>query len=82
MPAFGTGDQPRAIPGAPIKKRAADIFRPRFLNAASGGAQRIPNQKRTADMVKKSIRESWGVWDIVGTLVVVGLCATFYAYFW
>ena len=31
---------------------------------------------------KKSIRESWGVWDIVGTLVVVGLCASFYAYFW
>ena len=31
---------------------------------------------------KKSIRESWGVWDIVGTLVVIGLCATFYAYFW
>ena len=31
---------------------------------------------------KKSIRESWGVWDIVGTLVVVGLCGCFYAYFW
>ena len=31
---------------------------------------------------KKSIRESWGVWDIVGTLVVVGLCAAFYWYFW
>ena len=35
----------------------------------------------TADY-KKTIRESWGVWDIVGTLVVVGLCAAFYAYFW
>jgi len=31
---------------------------------------------------KKSIRESWGVWDVVGTLVVVGLCACFYWYFW
>jgi hypothetical protein len=31
---------------------------------------------------KKSIRESWNVWDIVGTLVVIGLCASFYAYFW
>ena len=31
---------------------------------------------------KKSIRESWNVWDIVGTLVVVGLCACFYIYFW
>lgn len=31
---------------------------------------------------KKSVRESWGVWDIVGTLVVIGLCACFYAYFW
>ena len=31
---------------------------------------------------KKSIRESWGVWDIVGTLIVVGLCACFYWYFW
>ncbi|MCD7721506.1 MAG: sodium:solute symporter [Prevotellaceae bacterium] len=31
---------------------------------------------------KKTIRESFGVWDIVGTLVVVGLCAAFYWYFW
>ena len=31
---------------------------------------------------KKSIRESWNVWDIVGTLFVVGLCAAFYCYFW
>ena len=31
---------------------------------------------------KKSIRESWGVWDILGTLFVVGLCAAFYWYFW
>ena len=31
---------------------------------------------------RKQIRESWGVWDIVGTLVVIGLCACFYAYFW
>ncbi len=31
---------------------------------------------------KKTIKESFGVWDIVGTLVVVGLCAAFYAYFW
>ena len=35
----------------------------------------------TADF-KKSIRESWGWFDIVGTLVVIGLCAAFYAYFW
>ena len=35
----------------------------------------------TADF-KKSIRESWCVWDIVGSLFVVGLCAAFYAYFW
>ena len=31
---------------------------------------------------RKQIRESWGLWDIVGTLVVIGLCACFYAYFW
>ena len=31
---------------------------------------------------KKSIRESWGAFDIIGTLVVVGLCACFYWYFW
>ena len=31
---------------------------------------------------KKSIRESWGAFDIIGTLVVIGLCAAFYAYFW
>ena len=31
---------------------------------------------------KKQIRESWGVWDIVGTLVVVALCGAFYWYFW
>ncbi len=31
---------------------------------------------------KRTIRESFGVWDIVGTLVVVGLCAAFYWYFW
>ncbi|MCR4994101.1 MAG: SSS family transporter, partial [Bacteroidales bacterium] len=35
----------------------------------------------TADF-KKSIRESWNVWDIVGTLVVIGLCGCFYWYFW
>lgn len=31
---------------------------------------------------KRSIKESWGVWDVIGTLVVIGLCATFYWYFW
>jgi SSS family solute:Na+ symporter len=31
---------------------------------------------------KKSIRESWGIWDVLGTLLVVGLCSCFYAYFW
>ena len=31
---------------------------------------------------KKSIKESWGVFDVVGTLVVIGLCACFYWYFW
>jgi len=31
---------------------------------------------------KKQIRASWGVWDIVGTLGVVALCAAFYIYFW
>ena len=31
---------------------------------------------------KQSIKESWGVFDVVGTLVVIGLCASFYAYFW
>ena len=31
---------------------------------------------------KKSIRESWGLFDIIGSLVVIGLCAAFYAYFW
>ncbi len=31
---------------------------------------------------KKSIKESISVWDVVGSLVVIGLCATFYWYFW
>ncbi len=31
---------------------------------------------------RRTIRESFGVWDIVGTLVVIGLCAAFYCYFW
>ena len=31
---------------------------------------------------KASIKESWGAFDIIGTLVVIGLCATFYWYFW
>ena len=31
---------------------------------------------------RKQIRESWGFWDIVGTLGVIALCGCFYAYFW
>ena len=31
---------------------------------------------------KQSIKESWGAFDIIGTLVVISLCACFYAYFW
>jgi SSS family solute:Na+ symporter len=31
---------------------------------------------------KKSIKESWGLFDVIGTLVVIGLCACFYWYFW
>ncbi|MCR5821100.1 MAG: sodium:solute symporter [Bacteroidaceae bacterium] len=34
------------------------------------------------DDFKKSIRESWGIWDIAGTLLVIGLCGCFYWYFW
>ncbi|MDD7725735.1 MAG: SSS family transporter, partial [Bacteroidales bacterium] len=30
---------------------------------------------------RASIRNSWGVWDIVGSLVVIGLCGAFYWYF-
>ncbi len=30
---------------------------------------------------RKQIRESWGIWDIVGTLGVIALCGCFYAYF-
>ena len=30
---------------------------------------------------RKSISESWGIWDIVGSLVVIGLCGAFYWYF-
>lgn len=30
---------------------------------------------------KKQIRDSWNVWDIVGTLGVIACCAAFYAYF-
>ena len=30
---------------------------------------------------RKQIRESWGVWDIVGTLGVIFLCGCFYWYF-
>ena len=35
----------------------------------------------TADY-RKMIRSSWNVWDIVGTLLVIGLCGAFYWYFW
>ena len=31
---------------------------------------------------KKSIAKSWGAFDIIGSLIVVGLCALFYWYFW
>lgn len=31
---------------------------------------------------KKIIRQSWNVWDVVASLGVIALCATFYAYFW
>ncbi len=31
---------------------------------------------------KKTIRESICVWDVVGSLVVIALCAAFYWYFW
>ena len=31
---------------------------------------------------RSQIRQSWGIWDIVGTLVVIGLCFCFYLYFW
>ncbi len=31
---------------------------------------------------KKTIRESICAWDLVGTVVVIGLCAAFYWYFW
>jgi len=34
----------------------------------------------TADY-RKQIRESWGIWDIVGTLGVITLCGCFYWYF-
>ena len=30
---------------------------------------------------RKQIRESWGLWDIIGTLGVIGLCGCFYWYF-
>ncbi len=30
---------------------------------------------------KRSIAKSWNVWDIVGSLVVIGLCGAFYWYF-
>ena len=35
----------------------------------------------TADF-KKSIRSSWSAFDIIGTLLVIGMCSCFYAYFW
>ena len=35
----------------------------------------------TADF-KKSIRSSWSTFDIIGTLLVIGMCSCFYAYFW
>ena len=35
----------------------------------------------TADY-RKMIRSSWNVWDVAGSLLVVGLCAAFYCYFW
>ena len=51
-----------------------------FFTAAPSKAQ-VDAITFTSDF-KKSIRESWGIWDILGTLLVVGLCACFYAYFW
>ncbi|MCC8117775.1 MAG: sodium/solute symporter [Bacteroidales bacterium] len=31
---------------------------------------------------KESIKKSWGVFDIIGSLIVIGLCFLFYLYFW
>lgn len=31
---------------------------------------------------KKQIRESWDKWDVIGSIVVIALCAAFYIYFW
>ncbi len=31
---------------------------------------------------KQTIKQSICVWDVVGTVIVVGLCAAFYTYFW
>ena len=31
---------------------------------------------------RRSIRASWNVWDVAGSLLVVGLCGLFYWYFW
>ncbi|MDO4160210.1 MAG: sodium:solute symporter [Prevotellaceae bacterium] len=31
---------------------------------------------------KKTIRDSWNMWDVIATLGVIALCAAFYAYFW
>ncbi len=50
-----------------------------FTKAPS--AKQIDAITFTSDYTK-TIRESFGVWDILGTLLVIGLCAGFYAYFW
>ena len=31
---------------------------------------------------RMQISDSWNIWDIIGTLGVITLCACFYAYFW
>ena len=48
---------------------------------AKPSAEQIAAITFTGDY-KKTIRESWNVWDVIASLGVIVLCALFYAYFW
>lgn len=38
-------------------------------------------RSQTPEQIKE-IKESWNAWDVVTSLIVVGICVAFYVYFW
>jgi hypothetical protein len=78
----------------PIKESASKLYAMIPKGAAFAGSEDLgqesdgstsggkPGLLAKIKDFKKSIKESWGAFDVIGTLVVIGLCACFYAYFW